>query len=69
MCYDNKEWCKIRKGIDLSVQNWHEEFNKSSPEHSKITKICTLIGCFWPKYRMLQLRKYKGVIFDSTQDW
>ena len=31
-------------------------------------KICTLMGCFWPKYIMLQLRKYRGVMFDCTQD-
>ena len=23
--HDNKEWCKIWRGIDLSVQNWHGE--------------------------------------------
>ena len=57
MCYDNEEWCKIWKGIDLSVQNWHEESNKFWPEHSKISKICTLMGCFWPKYIMFELKK------------
>ena len=51
------------------VQNWHEEFNKFWPKHSKISKICTLMGCFWPKYIMLQLRKYREVMFDGTQDW
>ena len=72
MCYDNEdneERCKIWKGIDLSVQNWHEESNKFWPKHSKISKICTLMGCFWPKYSMLQLRKYREVKFDGTQDW
>ena len=39
LCYNNDEWCKIWKGIDLSVQNWHEEYNKFWPEHSKISKI------------------------------
>ena len=48
MCYDNEELCKIWKGIDLSVQNWHEEFNNFWPEHSKSSKICILMGCFWP---------------------
>ena len=57
LCHDNEEWCKIWRGIDLSVQNWHEEFDKFWPEHSKISKICTLIGCFWPKYIMLELKK------------
>ena len=34
MSYDNAEWCKTWKGIDLSVQNWHEEFNKFSLSNS-----------------------------------
>ena len=28
VCYDNEEWRKIWKEIDLSVQNWHKEFDK-----------------------------------------
>ena len=28
MCHDNKEWCKIWKGIDFSVQDRHEQFDK-----------------------------------------
>ena len=31
MCHDIEEWCKIWKGIDLSVQNWHEEFDEFWP--------------------------------------
>ena len=53
MCYDKEEWCKIWKVIDLSVHNWHEEFNKLWPEHSKspknlhfnrllLTKVCNV---------------------------
>ena len=67
--YYNEKWCKIWKGIYLPVQNWHEGFNKFCPEHSKISKVCTLMGRFWPKYIMLELRKYRGVMFDDTQDW
>ena len=37
---------KIWRGIDLSFQNWHKEFNKISPEHSKVSKISTLMGSF-----------------------
>ena len=51
------------------VQNWHQEFNKFWPKHSEVSKICTLMGCFWPKYIMLQLRKHREVMFDGTQDW
>ena len=27
------------------------------------------MGCFWPKYIMLQLKKYRRVMSDGTQDW
>ena len=33
-----------------------EEFDKFWPDHSKISKICTLTGCFWPKYIMFELK-------------
>ena len=33
MCHENKEWYKIWKGIDLSVQSWHEaDFGPSVPK-------------------------------------
>ena len=67
MCYGNEENTKLKR--NWLVENWHEEFNKSWPKHSKISKIYTLMGCFWTKYIMLQLRKYWEVMFDGTQDW
>ena len=57
MSHDNEEWCKNWRGIDLSVHNWHKEFDDFWPKHSKISKMCTLMGCFWPKYIMFELRK------------
>ena len=57
MCHDNEEWHKTWRGIDLSVQNWHEEFDEFWPEHWKISNICSLMGWFWPKYKMFGLRK------------
>ena len=69
LCYDNKEWHKIWKWSVSSVQNLHEEFDKFWPEHSKISKISTLVGCFWLKYKIFELRKYRGVMFDGTQYW
>ena len=55
MCYGNEEWCTVWKGIDFSFQNWHEEFNKFWLEHSKISKTCTLMSRFWPKYIMFHI--------------
>ena len=67
MCHDNEEWCKSWRGIDSSVENWHEEFDEFWPEHLKTLKICTLMGCFWPKYIMFVLKKYREFMFDGTE--
>ena len=53
----------------LVVSNWHEKFYKFWPKHSNVSKICTLMGSFWPKYIMFELKKYRGVMFDGTEDW
>ena len=67
MCHDNAQQCKIWRGIDLSFQNWHEEFKEFWAEDSKVSKSCTLMGCFWPKYVMFELKKYRGAMFDGTE--
>ena len=69
MCHENEEWCKNWRGIDFSVQNWHEQFDEFWFKHSKISKICTLMGCLWPKYIMLELKMYREVMFDSIEYW
>ena len=60
LCQGNEEWCTIWRGIDLSVQNWHGEFNEFWPEHSKLSKSCTLMGFFWTKYIKFELKKSVG---------
>ena len=65
---ETKEGYKILRGIDLSFQNWHKEFDKFWPEHSKVSKIFTLIGSFWAKYILFELKKYRGVIFNETEE-
>ena len=69
ICHDNEQWCKIGKGIDLSFQNWDEHFDEFWMELSKISKICNLIGCLWPNYIIFDLKKYRGVMFGSTEYW
>ena len=69
MCYNNKEWRRIRKEIDLPVQNWHDEFNKFWHEHLKEQKLYTLMGWFWRKYAMFEIQKYKEVVFYDTREW
>ena len=67
MCNDTEEWWKIWRGIDLSFQNWHKEFHEFWFENSKVSKIYTLMGCFWLKYIMFELKKYRGAIFHDTR--
>ena len=68
MCHDNEEWCKISRGIDLSFQNWHEEFDEFWPEHLKVSKIFILMCSFWAKYIPFELKKYRRVIWHETED-
>ena len=52
-----------------SLQNWHEKFDKFLPEHLKVSKICALMGSFWTKYIMFELKKYRGVMFHDNEKW
>ena len=55
--HETEEGYKIWRGIDLSFQDLHKEFDKFWLEHSKVSKIFTLIGFFWAKYIFFQLEK------------
>ena len=35
----------------------------------KSQKIFTLMGSFWAKYILFELKKYRGVIFHDTEEW
>ena len=51
----------------LSFQNWNKEFDKFWLEHSKVSKMFTLMGSFWAKYILFELKKYRGAIFHETE--
>ena len=67
--HDTEEWYKICRGINVSFQNWHEEFGRFWPEHLKVSKIFTLMGSFWTKYILFELKRYRGFIFHDTEEW
>ena len=66
--HETEDGYKIWRRIDLSFQNWHKEFDKFRPEHSKVSKIFTLIVSFWAKYIFFELKKYRGVLFHETEE-
>ena len=60
MFHDPEEWCKIwKKKTDLQFQKLHEEFDKSLPEHSKVSKLRLL----WDPF--IQSRKYINLKFTE----
>ena len=39
MSRDNEEWCKFWREIDLSFENWHEEFDNFDSNTLKPKKV------------------------------
>ena len=68
ICHDNKELHKIWRGSDLSFQSWHKEFDEFWSEHLKVSQIFILMGSFWAKYILFELKNYRGVIFYETEE-
>ena len=66
--HETEERYKIWRGIDLSFQNWHKEFDKIWPKHSKVSKIFILMGSFWANYTLFELKKYRAIIFHKTEE-
>ena len=66
--HETEKGYKTWRGIDLPFQNWHKKFDKFWSEHSKVSKIFTVMGSFWAKYILFGLQRYRGVIFDDTEE-
>ena len=49
------------------VSKW-QEFIEFWSKHSKVYKICTAIGPFRAKYITFDQKKYRGVIFNDTEE-
>ena len=47
----------------------HKEFDKFWPEHLEVSKLRALMGGFWPKHIIFELKMYRGVIFHDTEEW
>ena len=74
ICQNNEEGCKNWRGIDLSFQSWHEEFDKFWFEHLIYFNDFILMFSFWAKYVLFELKKCRGVVFEEQltchfQNW
>ena len=66
--HEIEEGCKNCREIDLLFQNWQKEFDIFWHEESKVSKVFTLMRSFWVKYKLCELKKYRGVIFHETEE-
>ena len=60
--HQTEERCKIWRGIEMSFQNWHKEFDDIWPEHLKVSDIFILMGSFWAKYYCFTVSYDYGII-------
>ena len=63
--HDTEESLKIWRKTGMWFGKWYEEFGKFSSEHSKISKICTLMSCIWPKYKVFELKSTEEICLMS----
>ena len=59
---------KFLRGIHLSFQNWHEEFKRILAQAFKNLKNLHFNGLHFTKNIMYELKKYREVMFDGTEN-
>ena len=57
-CHNTEEWCKIWRRTELHLKNDMKNLMNFDPTLKSLT-ICTLMGFFWSKYLIFQLKKYR----------
>ena len=53
----------------LFISKLTPQFDEFLPELSNISKLCTLMDSFWPKYIMFEIKKYRRIMFHGTEGW
>ena len=64
-----KNYPKIEEKLTCQFEIYMRKLDGFWSKQSKISKICTIMGCLWPKYIMFELKQYRGVMFDGTEYW
>ena len=60
---------KFEKELTCPFKTDERNLTNFDRSNQKSQKFQLLMGCFWPKCIMFDLRKYREVVFDITQDW
>ena len=59
---------KIAKELTCCFKIHLSNLTNFDPTNSEVSKICTFMGTFWPKYIRFGSKTYQGAMFDSTED-
>ena len=62
-------WRVVQNLKKNRLGKWHEEFAKFSPEDLKCQNFEVLLGSFFSKWKMHELKIYRGVMCDDTEEW
>ena len=62
-----KSDAKFGKKNNILFHKW-QELGKFWSEHSEVSKIFTLIGPFYAKYKTFDQKKCRGVLFHDTEE-
>ena len=65
---DTEEWFKVWKKLTLGSNNDVRNLVNFDPTLESL-KICSLMGSFWSKYIMFELKNYRGVMCHDTEGW
>ena len=60
-----KDDTKIEEGLTF---RWKIDMNFTTFDPSTWKAYFFLIGSLWPKYILFELQKYRGVIFNDTEE-
>ena len=66
ICHDKQDYAKFEEEPTCHFKVNMGSLTQFWPEHLKVSKKLILMGCFWAKYILFQLKTYKGVIFHET---
>ena len=62
-------WRVVQNLKKNRLGKWQEEFAKFSPEDLKCQNFEVLLGSFFSKWKMHELKIYRGVMCDDTEEW
>ena len=67
--HDTDQWCKIWINPDFSVSKMAWGIGWTFIRALNSLKICTLMGSFCPKHIKIQMKKYRRVMPNHTEEW